>query len=346
VPSERLLATANQVVLEIAMSSYEALKVFLATRMRMSHLYQPVMLRRLLLNGGSASRREIARDILDRDPTQLEYYERIVRDMVGRVLTSKRDMVSRTGDTYELVGASSLAPGELQDLVALCDQQIAAYEARRGAAIWEHRRRGQRAISGTVRYEVLKRARGRCELCGVSHEVKALEVDHILPRKHRGSDDISNLQALCYTCNASKRDRDDTDFRGWRDMYAHREPGCVFCEVADSDRLDENELAFARADGFPVTAGHELVIPRRHVQDFFSLTQPELNAVHELLSSRRAAIAATDPTVAGFNVGVNGGVAAGQTVMHCHVHLIPRRLGDVECPRGGVRHVVPGRGNY
>lgn len=328
------------------MNAYARLKSFLAAGMRMSHLYQPVMLRRLLLSGGRATRREIARDIFDRDPTQLEYYERIVRDMVGRVLTAKRDLVWRTGDTYELLGVDELEPREVEELVALCDRLIAAYEERRGAAMWEHRRRGIRALSGTLRYEVLKRARGRCELCGVSSEVKALEADHILPRNHGGSDDISNLQALCYTCNAAKRDRDDTDFRGSREMYAHPELDCVFCDLTPTEIIDENELALARLDGFPVTPGHTLIIPRRHVADFFSLTQPELNAVHQLLATRRSLLQATDSTVSGFNAGVNSGAVAGQTVMHSHVHLIPRRVGDVAAPRGGVRHVIPGKADY
>lgn len=120
----------------------------------MSHLYQPVMLRRLLVNRGTATRREIAQDILDRDPTQLEYYEKIVLDMVGRVLTAKQNLVSKAGDTYELCGFDALSADEAGDLVAICDEQIAAYQARRGSAMWEHRRRSSRALSGTVRYEV------------------------------------------------------------------------------------------------------------------------------------------------------------------------------------------------
>ena len=129
-------------------------------------------------------------------------------------------------------------------------------------------------------------------------------------------------------------------------MYGNREPGCVFCEVDASDILEQNELAFARLDGFPVTKGHTLIITRRHVPDFFSLTPPEMNAVRQLLALRRAAILKADPRVTGFNVGVNAGEAAGQTVMHCHVHLIPRRTGDVDAPRGGVRHTIPGKGYY
>jgi ATP adenylyltransferase len=325
-------------------STYESLKTFLSRGMRMSHVYQPVMLRRLLLNDGTATRREIAQDILNRDPTQLEYYERIVRDMVGRVLTN-RQLISRSGDTYRLEGAPALRREEVNELLNICDEQIATYEARRGSAMWEHRRRWQRALSGTLRYEVLKRARYRCELCGVSAEVKALEVDHILPRNHGGSDELTNLEALCYTCNASKRDRDSTDFRGTAEMYLQRDDGCIFCE-ADNKIVEENELAFARRDGFPVTPAHTLIIPKRHTSDFFTLTQPELNAVNQLLASQKRAIARTDETVAGFNIGVNIGEAAGQTIMHCHVHLIPRRIDDVEQPRGGVRHIIPGKGSY
>ena len=325
---------------------HDTLSIFLRQQMRMSHLYQPVMLRRLLLNGGRASRSEIARDILTRDPTQQEYYERIVRDMVGRVLTAKAQIVTRTGDIYEVPGAAELSPQESHNLVAICDEQIAAYEARRGRDVWEHRRRMQRALSGTLRYEVLKRARYRCELCGISAEVKALEVDHILPRRHGGSDDLINLQALCYTCNASKRDRDDTDFRGTPEIYAHREPGCIFCNVPKDEVVEENELAMARRDRFPVTPLHTLIIPKRHVADYFALTQPELNAINRLLMSQQRSIKGADPGVAGYNAGINIGEAAGQTVMHCHVHLIPRRTGDVEVPRGGVRHVIPGKGDY
>jgi 5-methylcytosine-specific restriction endonuclease McrA len=116
-------------------------------------------------------------------------------------------------------------------LVAICDGKVETYEARRGQAMWDHRRRSGRPISGTLRYEVLKRARYRCELCGVSADVKALEVDHIRPRNLGGGDEEANLQALCYTCNASRRDGDSTDFRGTADMFAAREERCIFCAV-------------------------------------------------------------------------------------------------------------------
>lgn len=325
---------------------YDRLKAFLSSGIRMSHVYQPVMLRRLLVGGGRATRREIAEEILLRDPTQIEYYETIVRDMVGRVLTAKGDLVRKDGASYRLPEADTLSSDELAELIADCDGLIDGYEARRGAALWEHRRRSRRPVPGTLRYEVLKRAAFRCELCGVSAAEKALEVDHIVPRNLGGTNDLLNLQALCYTCNASKKDRDDTDFRGVAASYECREPGCIFCDVDPRTIVQENRLALVRRDGFPVTELHSLIIPKRHVADYFDLTQPELNAVAQLLRDQRRSIIQSDIRVGGFNVGVNAGQVAGQTVMHAHIHLIPRRAGDVPEPRGGIRHLIPGKGSY
>ena len=217
---------------------------------------------------------------------------------------------------------------------------------KRGDKVWNHRRKSSGYISGTLRYEILKRAKFRCELCGISADQKALEVDHIVPRNNGGGDDQSNLQALCYSCNAMKRDRDDTDFREINKSYEHRESGCIFCEIPKERVIAENELAYAILDAFAVTEQHTLIIPKRHVSDYFRLHQPERNAMHRLLEERRQAIMDSDNTVTGFNVGNNVGEDAGQTVMHCHTHLIPRRKGDVEEPRGGVRGVISDKQKY
>ena len=95
-----------------------------------------------------------------------------------------------------------------------------------------------------------------------------------------------------------------------------------------------------------MTEGHSLVIPKRHAADYFELFQPESNAIQALMRETRSKLLDEDPSIDGFNMGVNSGEAAGQTVFHCHVHLIPRRKGDVESPRGGVRGVVPGKQSY
>jgi diadenosine tetraphosphate (Ap4A) HIT family hydrolase len=138
-----------------------------------------------------------------------------------------------------------------------------------------------------------------------------------------------------------------TDFRGLQASYARRQDSCVFCALESSGRvLLENELALCIADAYPVTPGHSLVIPRRHVADGLALHQPEWNAVVELLKLRREQLSAQDASISGWNVGLNSGEEAGQTVFHAHWHLFPRREGDCEEPRGGVRRVIPAHKSY
>jgi diadenosine tetraphosphate (Ap4A) HIT family hydrolase len=124
------------------------------------------------------------------------------------------------------------------------------------------------------------------------------------------------------------------------------ENGCLFCNVGEERIIAENELAFAIRDGFPVTELHSLIIPRRHVSDYFELSKEELLACNELLQIVKEEILARDTSVKGFNVGANSGLVAGQSIFHCHIHLIPRREGDVPNPKGGIRHVIPGKGAY
>jgi diadenosine tetraphosphate (Ap4A) HIT family hydrolase/5-methylcytosine-specific restriction endonuclease McrA len=312
----------------------------------MSHIYQPVMLIELLQNNGSADVNDIAKALLIRDQSQTEYYERITKNMVGRVLTKNRGITTKTKNTYALAGFGELSAGEIDNLVDICLEKINDYVEGRGSRIWSHRKKSAGVISGTIRYEVLKDAKFRCELCGISAEDKALEVDHILPRNSGGTDDRSNLQALCYSCNAMKRDRDDTDFRGVAQSYQDRKAGCIFCDVPGERIIAENELCYAVQDAFPVTDHHTLVIPKRHVADFFELYRPERNAIHSLLAEANEGIKDLDGSVSGFNVGINSGEDAGQTIFHCHVHLIPRRKGDIDNPRGGVRGIIPAKRNY
>jgi diadenosine tetraphosphate (Ap4A) HIT family hydrolase len=143
-----------------------------------------------------------------------------------------------------------------------------------------------------------------------------------------------------------KRDRDDTDFRNISDHYKVRDSNCPFCTLSETRKVAENELAIALRDLYPVTQGHTLIIPKRHVADYFSLYQPERNCIEMLLQAQRAAILESDSSVTSFNIGINAGSDAGQTVFHCHVHLIPRRNGDCEDPRGGVRGVIPAKQKY
>lgn len=327
--------------------SYKELKDFIANQMRMSHVYQPLMLIELLQSSGRSSRKDIAKALLAHDPSQVEYYENIVDKMVGKVLRG-REVVTKDNksQTYHLELDAPLSHEQTQELIKLCQHRLEEFESKRQSDPYSHRRISKGYVSGSMRYNVLKRAKGRCELCGVKAETKALEVDHIVPRSKGGSDTEANFQALCYSCNANKGNKDDTDFRSWSEFFEQRECDCLFCGQLDSRIVTENELAYVIRDGFPVTEGHTLVIPKRHVKDYFGLEQPELNAINQLLEQQQKTLETEDTTIDGFNIGMNCGESAGQTVFHCHVHLIPRRTGDMEKPRGGVRHVIPTKGGY
>src|SRR6516225_1195213 len=269
-------------------SSFEHLRDFIRNRMRMSHIYQPVMIKELLKSGGKASIRNIAAAFLSRDESQLEYYEQITKDMPGKVL-GKHGVVERDGDEYRLtIDPSSLSSEERDELMRLCDEAISAYLQKRGTAVFDHRRAALGYLSGSLRYEVLKRAGFRCELCGISADERAIEVDHIIPRKHGGEDDPTNLQALCYKCNANKGARDDEDFRVIREGINKRQSGCIFCEISEERVTDFNALAFVMRDKYPVTELHTLVIPKRHVLTFFDLFEPERRAINQLLDRVRS----------------------------------------------------------
>ncbi len=284
--------------------------------------------------------------ILGEDSSQIEYYTERVKRMVGQVLTAN-GITTHSGNVYSLIGVDDLSESERDALQQLCREKLDAFRAKRGDEVFAHRSRHRTPISGSIRYRVFTRAKGRCECCGAHEHQAALEVDHIIPKNLGGSDDISNFQALCFRCNAGKRDSDSTDFREVLQSYGHRAQGCFFCDLQTSERvLLRNELAVCIADAYPVTEGHSLVIPCRHVADGMDLHQPEWNAVSALLKQRRLELEKADGSISGFNIGLNSGESAGQTVMHAHWHLIPRRKGDTADPRGGVRGVIPEKQSY
>lgn len=122
---------------------------------------------------------------------------------------------------------------------------------------------------------------------------------------------------------------------------------CVFCDrIARAELLISNDLAVAFHDGFPLNPGHTLIVPRRHEPDFLALTVEEQQAIWALVAPARQLIEANGHRPDGYNIGFNVGSAAGQTIDHAHLHVIPRHRGDVNDPRGGVRWVVPSRAAY
>ena len=121
---------------------------------------------------------------------------------------------------------------------------------------------------------------------------------------------------------------------------------CLFCDIKECGFAYENDLAYASYDSYPVSKHHCLIIPKRHIKDFFDLTIEELLSCNSLIKKSKDEIINKDKTVKGFNLGTNIGKISGQSILHCHFHLIPRRAGDVENPQGGVRSVIPNKQHY
>lgn len=120
---------------------------------------------------------------------------------------------------------------------------------------------------------------------------------------------------------------------------------CIFCHLAPEQIIAENALCIAIRDGFPVSKGHTLIIPRRHVANYFDLTPEEIAAMQALMQKIKSQID-KDFHPDGYNIGINVNAAAGQTIFHVHMHLIPRYTGDVDNPKGGVRGVIPDKQKY
>ena len=121
---------------------------------------------------------------------------------------------------------------------------------------------------------------------------------------------------------------------------------CVFCTIEKKRIIFKDELFFVIRDIYPVTNLHTLIIPNRHIVSFFDLIEDEKRKLNQIIEEQRTLLLSEDISITGFNIGVNDGEDAGQTVMHCHIHLIPRRKGDVKNPRGGVRGVIPEKMDY
>ena len=121
---------------------------------------------------------------------------------------------------------------------------------------------------------------------------------------------------------------------------------CLFCNSKKSGVAYENKLAYVSYDTYPVSDLHCLIIPKRHINNYFDLSDEELIACNNLIKLVKKEIIEKDKTVEAFNIGTNVGKISGQSIMHCHIHLIPRRKGDVNNPQGGVRSVIPKNQHY
>lgn len=285
---------------------YHRLLAFLNQQMSMSHIYQPVMLKTLLARNGVASRREIAAAFLAEDQSQLEYYDEIVKRYPTQTLKRHGIIDHERGryklrDSYDIVDA-----GERTALIAICDAKLAEFVERRQQMVWKHRSQNFDPVPGSIRWRILRRAMGRCEACGISAAERALHVDHIIPRSWGGSNDESNFQALCSTCNVQKLNGDATDFRAAAEALTDRSAECPLCDPRASELVAENALAVARA--LAGQAGHFQIAPRRHGASDFELFQPELNAIRglELTIAQRAYAIGLGGRTASISIAAQG----------------------------------------
>ena len=121
---------------------------------------------------------------------------------------------------------------------------------------------------------------------------------------------------------------------------------CIFCSKEKLNIIYEDDIFFVIRDSFPVTKDHTLIILNNHDKSYFDLRNKDILQLNNILKFQKESLMQNDNTITGFNIGINQGKSAGQTVMHLHIHLIPRRKGDIEDPRGGVRGVIPSKQKY
>ena len=312
--------------------------------MSMSHVYQPVVLRALIDAGGTATVRQLAVALVSQDEAALAEAEKVLTKMPLRVLSKHGVITYDKARRLASLATPTLTLEQKARLRGLCEQRLSDFLEARGLGIWDYRLIDDSAVPYDLRYQVLAESDRRCALCGATEKDRPLDVDHIIPRSRGGTNDKANLQVLCSRCNRAKGNLDTRDFRTRPDDI---EAGCPFCEPGVTERVIAGSgLAIAISDSFPVTEGHTLIVPRRHVPDPLDMTQGEQIATHELLRVMSRRLRASDERIEGFTIGQNAGAAAGQTIMHAHTHLIPRRDGDVLDPTGGIRGIIPGQATY
>jgi len=189
--------------------TFEELAEFIEHKMRMSHVYQPLFIKALVAAGGTATLRQVAVAFLMEDESQISFYEDRIKNMPLRVLKSHK-VVRRDGELLSLE-TPKLTYRQAAALRALCERRIADFLDSRGVSPWDYRLLETDPVPTSIRYEVLKRAGGRCQLCHTND--RPLHVDHIRPRSKGGTNELDNLQALCNECNLGKSNKDSTDFR-------------------------------------------------------------------------------------------------------------------------------------
>jgi hypothetical protein len=191
--------------------SFKALIDFILKKMSMSHVYQPIVIKALVQSGGKATIRQLAQTLLLEDESQLLFYEKRLKEMPLKVL-KKHGVLRVEGDLVSL-SAQTLSLEQRAEIRGACEDRLMGFVSKRGLTTWDYRMMEDDPVPESVRYRLLKKADGRCSLCGATKKETVLHIDHIVPRSRGGLNDESNLQVLCLKCNLGKSNKDATDFR-------------------------------------------------------------------------------------------------------------------------------------
>lgn len=189
--------------------SVDELMDFIQNRMRMSHIYQPLLIRLLVEAGGQSTLRQLAKEFSSFDEAQILLYESRLKKMPVPVL-QRHDVLTKKGNLVSL-NVGELTLEQRRAVLSECEAKITEFIQSRGLTTWSGLLEVE-PVAESIRYQVLKRDRN-CQLCGAGPDQGPLQVDHILPRSQGGTNAIENLQVLCSPCNRGKSNRDDEDFR-------------------------------------------------------------------------------------------------------------------------------------
>ncbi len=286
---------------------YDGLSRFIRKEMRMTHMYQPIMIRTLLeADDNRATADDIARSIVNVDPTLLEYYKGRIRVWPHKTLLKHKIVSHKRGGVYTLRLDRPLTRKESEKLAEMCELRLQEF-IDKDPAIKHIRALNDGPIPGSMRFDVLVRSKGICVACGAKSSEAKLHVDHIIPRSRNGRTIHENLQALCGPCNTAKRDRDETDFLKWQKRLQFRHPRCQLCSSSTPEPpIMDNGMAraiYGGNDGSPDSMqrpGRQhaeapdtardggrpiLVHPKRHVPTLVDMMPAERNMCLNLVDS-------------------------------------------------------------
>ncbi len=260
----------------VGLMDYKSLENFIHKDMRMTHVYQPLMLKAVLESkDGKVTVEDIARSFVDKDLSYLEYYKKIVKRWPHMTLVKSRKVLNydKKDMSYSLRIDEDLSQDQKDKLVELCDLRLHQFTDNDERWILHRRIIEERHSLGSIKYDILAKSKGVCVACGAKSTEALLHVDHIIPIARGGQNTPENMQVLCGKCNTEKRDRDDTDFLLWHNQLKYaKNPKCRFCNRRHDSFLD-NRMAYAICQS---KSEHiYFVVPTRHVGSFVDLIPAE-----------------------------------------------------------------------